>query len=200
MRFFTLLALLFCLNGPGMTNAAQATTEDMNSMQTIAFDELSELDNWVIINDTVMGGRSRAQIDIAKEHLVFNGYLSLENNGGFASIRRVYNNREWQASNPLQIKVVGDGRSYQFRLRTNSRMDGVAYVSSFQTKANEAQVFTFELSDFTPQFRGRYVRGAPELSFDDITQLGFMLAEKAPGEFTLQVLSISQSQMQLVKL
>jgi len=199
MRLITSLTLLFCLYSFGFMSAAQANSNDMNNMQTIAFTEKSELGNWVIFNDTVMGGRSRAQIDIDKEHLIFNGYLSLENNGGFASIRRVYNNREWEPSNPLQIKVLGDGRSYQFRLRTNRRMDGVAYVSSFQTTAGEAQVFSFELSDFTPQFRGRLVRGAPELSFDDITQLGFMLAEKAPGEFTLQVLSISQSQMQLAK-
>jgi monofunctional biosynthetic peptidoglycan transglycosylase len=192
--------MLLCSAFLLVTSPSQAQhlqIQDTQTMQEIAFTEKSELDNWVIINDTVMGGRSRARIDIEKDHLVFEGYLSLENNGGFASVRRVYNNKTWLPSNPLQIKVMGDGRQYQFRLRTNRRMDGVAYVTSFQTTKGEEQSFTFELSDFTPQFRGRLVRGMPALSFSDISQMGFMLAEKAPGNFELQVFSIAQSQMQL---
>jgi monofunctional biosynthetic peptidoglycan transglycosylase len=182
-----------------MPQDAQTNAESEQNMQKIAFTDSSEVENWVIINDTVMGGRSRASLNIDNDHLVFSGYLSLDNNGGFASIRRVYDNRIWLPDNPLQINILGDGRSYQLRLRTNRQMDGVAYVATFQTIAGEAQSVTFELSDFTPQFRGRFVRGAPDLSFDDITQLGFMQAEKAPGEFSLQVLSISQTQMQLAK-
>ena len=191
--YFTAVLLL----AAGAVNASSFEELETEKMNKIAFTQASELDNWVIINDTVMGGRSRAKIEIEQEHLVFNGYLSLENNGGFASIRRVYDNKNWLPQNPLQIKVQGDGRKYQFRLRTNRRMDGVAYVASFQTIKGESQSFSFELSDFTPQFRGRTVRGMPDLSFDDVTQMGFMLSEKAPGEFTLQVLSISQSRSQL---
>jgi monofunctional biosynthetic peptidoglycan transglycosylase len=199
MRFFLLICLIFGINAKGLNNDAQANTDGGQKMQKITFTESSELENWVIINDTVMGGRSTARLTIDNNYLVFNGYLSLENNGGFASVRRVYDNRSWLPDNPLQIKTLGDGRSYQLRLRTNLQMHGVAYVATFQTVAGEAQSFTFEPSDFTPQFRGRFVRGAPDLSFDDITQIGFMQAEKAPGEFSLQVLSISQTQMQLAK-
>ena len=41
--------------------------------------------NWNIVNDDVMGGISRSSLSMNDENnLIFSGYLSLENNGGFA--------------------------------------------------------------------------------------------------------------------
>jgi monofunctional biosynthetic peptidoglycan transglycosylase len=88
--------------------------------------------------------------------------------------------------------MLGDGRSYQFRLRTNRNADGVAYVANFTTKKDQIQSIQFNIKDFTPQFRGRLVRGAPALNFSDIAQVGFMLADKNPGRFVLQISHIRQ--------
>ena len=42
-------------------------------------------DRWTIVNDGVMGGLSRSRILVSDERtVVFEGRLSLENNGGFA--------------------------------------------------------------------------------------------------------------------
>jgi len=174
-----------------MSNMSMAQSNNSPSA-VIDFKQVQELDNWVIINDTVMGGRSRTQLDIEGEYLSFSGMLSLENNGGFASIRRVYDNKSWLPDAPLQIKVKGDGREYQFRLRTNRQSDGVAYVANFTTQAEQESVFEFIQSDFVPQFRGRIVSGAPALNFADIEQVGLMLADKNPGQFTLLVEHLSQ--------
>lgn len=171
---------------------SDALMEKQMQNSHIQFSEADEISNWVIVNDTVMGGRSKAKLGIADDMLVFSGDLSLQNNGGFASTRRVYAPIEWESKRAIKITVEGDGRAYQFRLRTNRRMDGVAYVVSFQTVAGETQTFTFELSDFEPLWRGRYVRGADALSFDDVTQVGFMLADKSPGGFLLKVKEINQ--------
>ena len=158
----------------------------------IQFTNKAELDNWVIINDTVMGGRSQAALEIDNNSLVFKGRLSLQNNGGFASTRRIYSPLNWAPQQAIEIKVKGDGRAYQFRLRTNRRMDGVAYVANFETVAGESQTFTFQLSEFQAQWRGRQVVNAAPLSFDDVTQLGFMLADKTPGDFALHIEKIEQ--------
>jgi len=158
----------------------------------IDFSNPKEDQNWVIVNDTVMGGRSRAGFGIEKDMLIFTGDLSLQNNGGFASIRRIYEPLSWHSSEKLEIKVLGDGRSYQFRLRTNRNADGVAYVANFTTIKDEIQSIQFDIKDFTPQFRGRLVRGAPVLSFSDIAQMGFMLADKKTGRFVLQISHIRQ--------
>ena len=42
---------------------------------------------WTALSDTVMGGRSSCEPLIEAGALVFRGELSLENKGGFASIR-----------------------------------------------------------------------------------------------------------------
>ena len=43
--------------------------------------------DWLSVDDVVMGGRSASQIEILRDGLRFHGELSLENGGGFASIR-----------------------------------------------------------------------------------------------------------------
>lgn len=159
----------------------------------IEFSQADELNNWVVVNDTVMGGRSQSIAQSQGGYMSFTGDLSLRNNGGFASIRRIYNPIDWQSNTPIQIIVKGDGREYQFRLRTNRYMDGVAYVKNFVSSKDEWQTITFQEEDFTAQFRGRLVSRANALSFNDITQLGFMLADKQAGEFELQLKEISQS-------
>lgn len=170
---------------------AVINNEESNN-KLIQFKQKSELENWVIVNDTVMGGRSRSGLGVKDDYLIFAGDLSMRNNGGFASTRRVYAPIEWDTKQSIQLKVKGDGRSYQFRLRTSRGFDGVAYVAEFKTKAGEDQTITFELSDFTPFFRGRLVRNAPDLQFKDVSQIGFMLADKKPGEFILLVQEIKQ--------
>ncbi|WP_395338192.1 CIA30 family protein [Ningiella sp. W23] len=172
---------------------AKNNTSSTNANVSIDFTSDAELNNWVIVNDTVMGGRSRARIAGDGEYLVFDGMLSLENNGGFASIRRVYNNPDWQSGTRMSIEVQGDGRDYQFRLRTNRFVDGVAYVASFSTQKGETSIIRFTESDFVPRFRGRLVSDAPPLQFDDIAQLGFMLADKKTGAFALKLKRIEQN-------
>ncbi len=176
----------------GSVNIMSMAQSNNSTMAIIDFQQSQELDNWVIVNDTVMGGRSSARLDINDSYLSFSGILSLENNGGFASIRRVYNGKAWLSDKPIQIQVKGDGREYQLRFRTKRQVDGVQYVASFRTKADETSVFQFNQSDFVPQFRGRIVRDAPALDFVNIEQVGLMLTDGSPGEFMLLVERISQ--------
>ena len=43
--------------------------------------------DWVVLNDTVMGGQSSASVEYVGSLTRVQGVVSLENNGGFASIR-----------------------------------------------------------------------------------------------------------------
>ena len=52
------------------------------------FEGSEQLSEWQVINDSVMGGVSSSEIVIGVQSVaVFRGYVSLENNGGFASVR-----------------------------------------------------------------------------------------------------------------
>ena len=52
------------------------------------FSDKSSLRYWSVIDDGVMGGRSRGRLQIENNDTgLFSGKISLENNGGFSSIR-----------------------------------------------------------------------------------------------------------------
>ena len=83
-------------------------------------------ESWRAVNDGVMGGVSSGRMVATPDGLRFEGMLSLENNGGFASVRRLVND-DLSRADRVRIEVRGDGRSYQFRLRRGDRFDGIAW-------------------------------------------------------------------------
>ncbi|ODA30955.1 hypothetical protein A8L45_18640 [Veronia pacifica] len=155
------------------------------------FTESSEASKWMVVNDGVMGGISRSRMIIDDGVAHFLGYLSLENNGGFASVRRLIPDMSDSRSDTVTLRVKGDGRPYQLRIRTDRAWDGVSYRALFDTNDGEWLDITLKASDFSPVFRGRPVRNVPELRFQDTKQLGFLLADKRTGEFHLEVSQLS---------
>lgn len=146
------------------------------------------LEPWRVVNDGVMGGVSSSRMVAAEEGLRFEGELSLENNGGFASVRRLVES-DFSGTDRVLLEVRGDGRTYQFRLRQSGRFDGVAWRAEFET-SNEWRTVELPFGNFEPVFRGRSVPEAGPVVPDDVRQIGFMLADKQPGPFWLEVRNI----------
>jgi monofunctional biosynthetic peptidoglycan transglycosylase len=140
---------------------------------------------WYSINDGVMGGVSIGAMAVSPDGLVFEGDLSLENNGGFASVRRRVD-ADLSAATGLQLSVRGDSRTYQVRLRQDERFDGIAWRAEFSA-SNQWQTVTLDFADFEPVFRGRRVIDAGPVVPSKIRQLGFMVADKTPGPFRLEI-------------
>jgi monofunctional biosynthetic peptidoglycan transglycosylase len=140
---------------------------------------------WRSINDGVMGGRSSGGMSGGTDGLRFAGRLSLENNGGFSSVRRLVEQDLSQATH-VRLEVRGDGRDYQFRIRQNNRFDGVAWRAVFPTN-EQWQVVEIPLAEFVPVFRGMTVRDAGPVSASMIEQIGFLLADKNAGRFELEI-------------
>ncbi len=146
---------------------------------------LFNTDDWLNVNDDVMGGMSRSQMRSECEGLVFSGFVSLENNGGFVSTRTAVCE---SVGGILDFRLVvrGDGRRYQFRLRQDERLAGIAWRRSFNTNGDD-QVLDFLLDEFEPVYRGRPVSVAGALEGPTIKQMGFMLADKRQGAFELLI-------------
>lgn len=159
---------------------------------TISFD--MEASAWRSINDGVMGGLSAGGMMQSDEGLRFTGELSLENNGGFSSVRRPVE-QDLSGTTSVLLEVRGDGREYQFRIRQDSQFDGVAWRAMFNT-TDEWQVIEIVLSEFIPVFRGRKVTEAGPVVASDIQQIGFLLADKTAGEFALDIRRIEFSSAQ----
>jgi len=144
-----------------------------------------DVDPWRSVNDGVMGGRSSGAMMQGADGLRFTGELSLENNGGFSSVRRLVEH-DLSGASRVRLEVRGDGRDYQLRIRHNNRFDGVAWRAMFPT-SNQWQQIEIPLSEFIPVFRGMNVRDAGPVTASRIQQIGFLLADKNPGTFELEI-------------
>ena len=160
----------------------------MAKFETVLDFSKSERIQWYVINDGVMGGISQSDLLRTDQQTgVFTGELSLENNGGFASVRANLGERDLARFQGIQLRVRGDGRTYQLRLRTNESFDGVAYRAFFDTREGEWVTPVIAFDEFLPTFRGRILSDMPPLDVARIQQVAFMLADKNPGAFALEI-------------
>lgn len=157
----------------------------------IDFADPKEISYWSSVNDTVMGGKSQASLKIVANLAYFAGEISLQNNGGFASVKR---QRPIMIENnlPIKLRVKGDGRDYQIRLYTADTVDGVAYVAHFSSPKDQWQRLSLDADSFVAQYRGRRVNDSPAIQFAQVLQIGVMLADKQSGSFELVIKDISQ--------
>jgi len=144
---------------------------------------------WRSFNDGVMGGLSVGGMVQSGDGLKFTGRLSLENNGGFSSVRRSVEQDLSKAAR-VRLEVRGDGRDYQFRIRQSSGFDGVAWRAIFTTTSEWASI-ELALDEFIPVFRGRTVSGAGPVVPSEIQQIGFLLADRNAGPFELEIRRIA---------
>ena len=157
------------------------------SQEEIMLEDFSENDllSWSIVDDTVMGGRSRGSFKINNNVGEFKGYLSLANNGGFSSVRAYYP-YDLIGISSITLRIKGDGRKYNFRVRTNKN-SWVSYSHSFSTESNTWQEITLNIQDFFPTYRGYNVQNVQRLSELLIREIGIMISDKNEGNFALMI-------------
>jgi monofunctional biosynthetic peptidoglycan transglycosylase len=149
---------------------------------------------WQAVNDGVMGGVSDGRFRITEHQtLEFYGTLSLENNGGFASVRSRPRTLGLQTGDTLVARVRGDGREYQLNLYTSERMRAFSYRAPLKTLAGEWIDVAVALDRFEATSFGRVLPGAGPVDPRSVTSIGFLLAEKTPGPFALEVARIAIS-------
>jgi NADH dehydrogenase [ubiquinone] 1 alpha subcomplex assembly factor 1 len=162
-------------------------------MKTLLFDFSTErsIDDWVPIHDAVMGGVSTGRLEATgNETVAFAGLVSLENNGGFASVRSLPREHDLSGYSGLELRIRGDGRRYKINLRTDPRAAGILYRAVFETRDDEWQTLRLPFEKFVPTFRGRIVREAPSLDLSRVTSLGLMISDGQAGPFRLEIAGI----------
>jgi NADH dehydrogenase [ubiquinone] 1 alpha subcomplex assembly factor 1 len=200
LRLVLFTAALVCMSNcanarPNSLNAKLAHTAAM-SHDLFRFDSPASVASWSPVDDRVMGGvsQSRMRFDSiadAAGHAVFDGVVSLERNGGFASVRASTKAPAVSAATHYVIEVRGDGKRYKLNLRMADTFDGVSYQASFQTVADTWAFVALPISAFEPAFRGRRVVDAPPLDPAKVRQIGLMIADKQVGRFALAIRRIA---------
>jgi NADH dehydrogenase [ubiquinone] 1 alpha subcomplex assembly factor 1 len=123
----------------------------------------------------------------ADKTMEFFGTLSLENNGGFASVRTKPDDLGIKAGDAIVVRVKGDGREYVLNLYTKSRQMAFSYWAPLPTKQGEWVEVAVPLTDFIPTAFGRRVQGMGPVEPSQINGLGLMLSDKKPGKFQMEV-------------
>lgn len=156
--------------------------------EIVVFDKSNSL-QWSVINDTVMGGVSNSSVFINKEkQLVFEGEVSTKNNGGFAMVKTLTNVRFTERNQYVVVKLKGDGKQYQLRLKSNKNQK-YWYIHSFKTSEG-VQEIALRLVDFYPSFRGEKLR-INNFSEHQIEEVAVLIGNKKNEKFTLCIEKIT---------
>lgn len=152
------------------------------------FDDDTEAALFTPVNDAVMGGLSWSRFEQAGPGVArFAGDVSLENFGGFASVRTPP--RSWGTAEAVAfvLRVRGDGHTYKLTVRTDDGFDGVQHQCRFDPPAGKWAEVRLPVAGFVATFRGRPVPGARPLDPGRVRALGFMISDRQAGPFELLV-------------
>lgn len=146
---------------------------------------------WQTVNDGVMGGVSEGKFQITDQKtLEFFGTLSLENNGGFASVRSKAKKLGLEKGDTVVARVRGDGREYTLNLYLDKPLTAFSYRATVQTRKGEWVEVKVPLDEFVATSFGRVVKDAGAVKPEEVNALGFMVSDKKAGPFKLEVESI----------
>ena len=173
--------------------ASTTTTAAATSVALFDFANAESAVGWTTQNDTVMGGVSQSTQAWANGQLVFEGTLSLENNGGFTSLVSPIDNELGQravGASAIVIDALGDAKTYVLQLRG---ADNTRFIQRFATVAGSQQKYELPIDKFeaVTSFLAPVPNAAP-LQLANIQQIALYLLDKQAGPFRLAVTSISR--------
>ena len=149
------------------------------------FNSTSQENEWLVVDDVVMGGRSKGYFNINKEgNGVFEGNVSLENNGGFSSVKHRLVQKNVEGFTRVILQLKGDENPYQFRIKTN-KSDYYAYVAEFKTTSDWI-IVEIPFSTMYPSFRGQRLN-ASNYPGKLIEEIAFLISNKKEVPFKLEI-------------
>jgi hypothetical protein len=154
----------------------------------VDFSDEGATSSWRSIDDVVMGGRSHsALLPYAAGVASFSGVVSLEQGGGFASVRTEPQRWRTAGARAFVLRCRGDGKEYKFTARVDDGFDGMQYQARFAPTRGEWEEIELPVADFVASFRGRKVPEAGPLEPAKIRQLGLMVSDRQAGAFELLI-------------
>jgi hypothetical protein len=149
------------------------------------FSQQGGLAGWYVIDDVVMGGRSDGRIHLNEEgNAVFSGRVSLENNGGFSSVRYRFDPLPVQDFNGFEIRVRGDGKRYQFRVKS-AQQERASYISYFETSGQWENI-VIPFADMYPSYRG-FRLNQPNYPGLVMQEIAFLIGNEMAEGFSLEI-------------
>ncbi len=144
---------------------------------------------WVMISDDVMGGITRSKLEYTETSLVLSGDISLENYGGFSSVKTRFKSVDLSEYKGLKIRYRSANQRFAFTLEDSRNWTQPNFKGDLPpTKDNAWSESTIYFKDFK-----EYQIGEPTgeklnpASLKNIVRLGIITTEKKEGPFSLEV-------------
>ena len=156
----------------------------MSNFMLFDFNKKTSANQWRVVDDVVMGGISSSKITVnSNGHGVFSGHVSTQNNGGFSSVRHQLKS-DVSKSSSFEIKIKGDGKKYQFRIKSKLN-EYHSYKFDFKT-SGEWETLKIPFKELVPTFRGRLL-DMPHFQKGVLEEIGFLISNKVEEDFSLEI-------------
>jgi hypothetical protein len=142
---------------------------------------------WRIVNDGVMGGLSSSKAILKDDKIIFSGNVSLENNGGFASLRSPVKDYNFSEFKGLELKLKTDGKLYSISMKETSYFTGYFYTKSFETKKDEWIVVQIPFDQLKLYYFGKETKSNKKIPLDNIKEISLLIGDKQSGEFKAEI-------------
>ena len=143
---------------------------------------------WYIINDGVMGGRSVGEGELKEESVLFKGVISLENNGGFASMRSPFGRVDLSKYEQLTIRYRATGEPCKIMLESSRQFWQPYFAQRLEPTESEWQTVQFDLNTLNQYRLARPTgRTTTKDALKDIIRVGIMTDSKNASAFEIEV-------------
>ena len=162
------------------------------SEQSLVFDfgnTSDRVQNWVLISDNIMGGISKASVKYTDNTVILQGDISLDNFGGFASLKTKFKAIDLSSYSGIKIRYKAVNQRFAFTLEETQNWTRPNYKKEFTSNKQDSwEIATINFKDFK-----EYVIGEPTgdymnlESLRNILRLGIISIEKKEGPFSLEI-------------
>lgn len=150
-----------------------------------------ELSTWRALNDGVMGGRSVGNVSYSRSTLKWEGQVSLENNGGFSSVRSPWGESDLSGFDAVTIRcrtTTGEADTFTLTMEVSEQWWMPYWKTDFKADS--------EWRDITVPFSALKKSSAmtgelPKIwtwgNLSEVLRIGMMKYDGLAGEFGLEV-------------
>eukprot|EP00981_Chlorochromonas_danica_P005146 scaffold1036_cov169-Ochromonas_danica.AAC.26 len=141
---------------------------------------ISYVDGFLVSATVVMGGVSKTSLEPGQAfNGSWSGYVTSENNGGFAGLRTKPLNPalDLSACKGIQLRVTGDGQRYKFILRDEDDWNGVAWAFSFDTSAGRSVQISVPFDKLKPTRFARVLTDGRRFKKNQISAIQLSLSK-----------------------
>ncbi len=149
----------------------------------------NQVNNWVLISDNIMGGISKSKLEYTQNTMILTGNISLDNFGGFASVKTEFGKYDISQFKGIKIKFKSTNQKFAFTLEDSKNWTFPNFKGAFtSTKPNTWEEKIILFKDFK-----EYQIGEPtgekllESNLKKIVRMGIITTEKKEGPFTIEV-------------